>query len=236
MVFKAASSRGGDPCPFALRAGAGADMIWSRYMLRIRSVGEPFTNPRLARKGTAALARADAMGLLEERDQGLALDVTIFGRLAVGLQKAGIGGTVVPTLTAVSKEPALFEQCLDQLNDALEASPAPSTEWSRLLGILDREMLARLLGISPASVRRYAATARETPDDVAARLHWLALIVGHLAGAYNEIGIRQWFERKRTQLGGQAPEQLLIGHWKPDDAGPQQARALAAALGGSPAT
>jgi predicted transcriptional regulator len=35
-------------------------------------------------------------------------------------------------------------------------------------------MLARLLGISPASVRRYAATTRETPDDVAARLHHIA--------------------------------------------------------------
>ncbi len=205
-------------------------------MLRIRSIGAPFTSPRLALKGTVALARADAMGLLEERDEGFALDAAIFGRLAARLRKAGIAATVVPTLTAVSKEPALFEQCLDRLNDALEASPVPSTEWSRLLRILDREMLARLLGISPASVRRYAATDRETPDDVAARLHWLALIVGDLAGAYNEIGIRQWFERKRTQLGGQAPAQLLIGHWKPDGAGPQQVRALAAALSGSPAT
>jgi uncharacterized protein (DUF2384 family) len=205
-------------------------------MLRIRSVGEPFTTPALAFKGTVALARADAMGLLEERDQGLTLDATVFSRLAARLRKAGIGGTVVPTMSAVAKNPALLEQCLDRLNDALEASPAPSTEWARLLLILDREMLARLLGISEASIRRYSATARETPDDVAARLHWIALIVGDLAGAYNEIGIRQWFERKRTQLGGRAPAQFLMGHWKPDDAGPQQVRALAAALSGSPAT
>jgi hypothetical protein len=211
-------------------------MMWSRQMLRIRSVGEPFTSPRLARKGTLALARADAMGLLEERDQGHALDASIFGRLAARLRKARIGGAVVPALAAVAKDPALLEQCLDQLNDALEASPVPATEWSRLLQTLDREMLARLLGISPASVRRYAATARETPDDVAARLHHVALIVGELAGAYNEIGIRQWFERKRTQLGGRAPAQLLTGHWKPDDAGPRQVRALAASLSGSPAT
>jgi hypothetical protein len=205
-------------------------------MLRIRSVRDPFTSPRLAFKGTAALARADAMGLLDERDRGVTLDAAIFGRLADRLRKARIGGAVVPTLSAVAKDPVLFERCLDQLNDALEASPAPSTEWSRLLRTLDREMLARLLGISPASVRRYAAAARETPDEVAARLHWLALIVGDLAGAYNEIGIRQWFERKRTQLGGRAPAQLLIGHWMPDDEGPRRVRALAAALGGSPAT
>ena len=205
-------------------------------MLRIRSIRDPFTSPRLAFKGTAALARADAMGLFEEPDQGLTLDATIFGWLAARLRKAGIGGAILPTLSAVTKEPALFERYLDQLNDALEASPAPATEWSRLLGIFDREMLARLLGISPASLRRYAAAARATPDDVAARLHWLALIVGDLVGAYNEIGIRQWFERKRIQLGGRRPAQLLIGHWKPDDAGPQRVRALAAALSGSPAT
>ncbi len=176
------------------------------------------------------------MGLLDERDRGLTLDAAIFGRLAARLRKARIGGTVVPTLPAVANDPVLFEQCLDQLNGALEGSPVPSTEWSRLLRIIDRETLARLLGISPASVRRYAATARETPDDVAARLHWLALIVGDLAGAYNEIGIRQWLERKRTQLGGRSPAQFLTGRWKPDDAGPQQVRALAAALSGSPAT
>jgi hypothetical protein len=211
-------------------------MIWSHQMLRIRSVGEPFTSPRLAFKGAAALARADAMGLLEERDRGVALDATIFGRLAARLRKTRIGGTVVPVLSAVAEDPALFERCLDELNEALEASPVPSTEWSRLLRILDRDALARRLGISPASVRRYAATARETPDDVAVRLHWLALIVGDLAGAYNEIGIRQWFERKRARLGGRAPAQLLIGRWKPDDPGPQQVRALAAALRGSPAT
>jgi hypothetical protein len=205
-------------------------------MLRIGSVGEPFTSPRLAVKGATALARADAMGLLGEHDQELALDGTVFGRLSARLRKAGIGGAVVPTLAALTGEPALFEKYLDQLNDALEASPVPSTEWTRLLGILDREMLARLLGISRASVRRYAGTARETPDDVAARLHWLALIVGDLAGAYNEIGIRQWFERKRTRLGGRAPAQLLRGRWKPDDAGPQQVRTLATALKDSPAT
>lgn len=97
-------------------------------------------------------------------------------------------------------------------------------------------MVARLLGISPASVRRYARVVRSTPDDVAARLHWLALTVGDLASAYNEIGIRQWFDRKRVQLGGRSPAQLLSGEWKPDDPGPQQVRALADALTGSPAT
>jgi hypothetical protein len=207
-------------------------------MIRIKSVKEPFTTPSLAVKGAAVLARAEAMGLLEEREEGITLDAAIFDRLAIRLRKAGICGVVMPVLTSreVVKELTLLERCLDQLSDALEASPVPSTEWKHLLRVLGPEILSRLLGISPASVRRYAGTVRETPDDVAARLHWLALIVGELAGAYNEIGTRQWFDRKRTQLGGRTPAQLLTGDWKPDDPGPQEVRTLASALTSSPAT
>jgi hypothetical protein len=37
-------------------------------------------------------------------------------------------------------------------------------------------------------------------------VHFLSLIVGDLTGAYNEIGIRQWFERKREiWLSGMIP-------------------------------
>lgn len=221
-----------------LQAGPNLDILWLIEMLRIRSVEEPFTTPALAVKGATTLARAEAMGLLEEREEGITLDAAILGRLAVRLRKAGIGGAVMPMLTSpvAARESAFFETCLDQLNAALEASPVPSTEWKRVLRVLGGDPLARLLGISPASVRRYAGVVRETPDDVAARLHWLALIVGDLAGAYNEMGIRQWFERRRTQLGGRTPAHLLTGNWKPDDSGPQQVRALASALNSSPAT
>jgi transcriptional regulator with XRE-family HTH domain len=92
------------------------------------------------------------------------------------------------------------------------------------------EQLASLLGISLSSLRRYESGGRETPDDVAARLHHVALIAGDLAGAYNEVGIRRWFERKRTALGGKAPAALLAGEWNPDDAGPQKVRSLAQSL------
>lgn len=207
-------------------------------MLRIKSVGKPFTTPNLAAKGATALARADAMGLFPERELTVTLDASTFGRLAERLGRAGIGGVVVPMLTSqvLTGESKLLEQYLDQLTDALEASPVPASEWRHLMRVLGADMLARLLGISSPSIRRYARTIRNTPDDVAARLHWLALIVGDLAGAYNEIGIRQWFDRKRVQLDGRTPAQLLTGEWKPDDSGPQLVRNLAHSLAGSPAT
>jgi hypothetical protein len=140
------------------------------------------------------------------------------------------------TSKRLTDEPKLLEQYLDQLTEALEASPVPQLEWKRLSRVLGIEILDRLLGVSAASIRRYTRTTRATPDEVAARLHWLALIVGDLSGAYNEIGIRQWFDRKRVQLGGRAPARLLAGRWNPYDPGPQRVRNLAHALVDSPAT
>ena len=116
------------------------------------------------------------------------------------------------------------------------ASPRIAFEWNRLAEILGLELLSRLLGISGGSVRRYRANARTTPDDVAERLHFLSLIVGDLAGAYNEMGIRQWFERKRAQLDGRTPLEWLKGRWKPAQSGPRRVQDLARALVASPAT
>jgi hypothetical protein len=102
--------------------------------------------------------------------------------------------------------------------------------------VLGLDLLSRMLSISASSVRRYKAAARTTPDDVADRLHFLSLIVGDLSGAYNEFGVRQWFDRKRVQLGGRAPLELLRGRWKQAQTGPQQIKDLARSLVTSPAT
>ena len=207
-------------------------------MIRIKSVEKPFTTPTLAVKGARVLTRADAMGLFPGRELTVTLDAGTFGRLAARLGRAGIGGAVLPMLASqtLAGESKLLEQYLDQLTEALEASPVPASEWKQLVRVLGVDMLERLLGISAPSIRRYARTVRNTPDEVAGRLHWLALIVGDLAGAYNEIGIRQWFDRKRVQLDGRTPAQLLTGQWRPDDPGPHRVRSLAHSLAGSPAT
>jgi hypothetical protein len=67
-------------------------------------------------------------------------------------------------------------------------------------------------------------------------LHYVSLIVGDLSGAYNHIGIRQWFDRKRAQLGGRAPSDLLKSSWKPAQPGPRRVQDLARTLAASPAT
>jgi len=119
---------------------------------------------------------------------------------------------------------------------AIDESPEPGSDWNSLTAVLGLELLSRLLGISASSVRRYKAAARTTPDDVADKLHFLSLIVGDLSGAYNEIGIRQWFERNRAQLDGHTPLERLKAPWKPGQPGPRLVQDLARALTASPAT
>ena len=107
---------------------------------------------------------------------------------------------------------------------------SPAAEWPRLVGILGVDQLARLLAVSPSSVRRYKEHARTTPDGIASRLHFLALVAGDLAGAYNDIGVRRWFERARVRLGNRAPQEFLRGEWSPNDPGPTKVRELARSL------
>ena len=118
----------------------------------------------------------------------------------------------------------------------MDSSPTPTSEWRGVCSVLGGDEFARLLGISPSSVRRYLSGSRETPDEIAARLHFVALVLGDLAGAYNDFGVRRWFQRPRKLLGSRSPGQLLRGTWRPEDPGPQRVRDLAAALVHSPAT
>ena len=162
------------------------------------------------------------------------LDLSSFKKAVRHIHRAGIARNIQLDFSDASVSD--LERTLEHLNLALEESPVPEFEWNRLMEVLGLELLSRLLVISGSSIRRYRANARTTPDDVAERLHFLSLIVGDLAGAYNEIGIRQWFERKRVQLDGRTPLDWLKAPWKPDQAGPRRVQDLARALVASPAT
>ncbi|MEB3352612.1 MAG: hypothetical protein VKM34_00010 [Cyanobacteriota bacterium] len=109
-------------------------------------------------------------------------------------------------------------QVLAAVYSRLRHCPSPMTEWQAVRDVLnDDEILAALIGIGVISVRRYAKGERTCPDAVAARLHWLALLIHQLEGTYNAYGIRRWFQRPRAALAGQAPQDLLKGNWDPED-------------------
>lgn len=205
--------------------------------IRIEAADAPFRALDLAHKAVAVISTADAMGLLE----GLEihhLDLASLRELVRRISDAGIGSEVQAALSTPGEEldPETLRRLLDRLAIAIEDSPSPEHELPALGRLFDEKPLAQLLGISAGSLYRYRSGARDVPDEVAARAHFLATVVGELAGAYNDFGIRRWFERKRSLLRGKSPSDLLTGDWDPDDSGPRRVRELARSLGASAAT
>jgi len=177
-----------------------------------------------------AARRAEAMGLVEP---GAAIrnDVATVRHLANRVRRAGIAAAAADEIANVARPTAAeIAALLEMIVAALEASPVPKFEWGGLARVFAPEELAALLNISASSLKRYEHGERATPDRIAARLHFLALVVGDLAGSYNDIGIRRWFHRKRTSLDGRAPAAILVGEWDPDEEGPLRVRALARSL------
>jgi len=69
------------------------------------------------------------------------------------------------------------------------------------------------------------------------RLDFLLKIIGYLGGAYDEIGVRQWFIRPRVELGGKEPAEIFQrGRWKPEDEMPQIIMRIAESLGDANST
>lgn len=195
----------------------------------------------IAQRLAGLFNRSAAMGLLSAAAV-TQMDASSVRGLLADLQQHGLAGSAGIGLAPLLREPAprwdaatarQLEDRLDQLTQVLEDSPTPATEWPSMREVFGDEMLAALLDVSASSLRRYAAGERTTPDNTAARLHWLAMVVSDLAGGYNALGMRRWFERPRAQLAGASPRTLLCTAWQPDDAAALRVRALAAALSGA---
>lgn len=205
--------------------------------IRIGAVREPLAAPYLARTAITTLGRAAAMGLLPPHEVIETLDLEALKSMARHVGAAGVAPAATAELNGWTHgDPHRLRTLIEEVDQALLDSPVPDREWGELLRVLGEPLLARLTGVSRSSLRRYAAGRRSTPDPVAARLHHVALIVGNLAGSYNDYGIRRWFERPRARLGGRAPRDVLKGSWSPDAQRSRNVLTLSESLLGSPVT
>ena len=206
-------------------------------MLRVQSIADSFRSPDVVADAVEALRMLEAMGLLPDDEVIERLDASTLRRMFAAAESGGMQPSAsVPLRGRWQTDVRQIGPALAALRRALEDSPVPDAEWRSLGRLFGTDRLAELAGVSRISVRRYAAGERPTPDDVAARLHFLAKVVGDLRGAYNDIGVRRWFDRARSALGGRAPSALLRGRWDPDAKEPMQVRALARSLHGGNAT
>ena len=179
------------------------------------------------------VARAQTMGFLPvRRNRRIELDRDFLAELAEQIRRSGIASAATTSLVqAADAEPVDPDRIVGALRatlEAVDASPHPEGEWGPARELVGDELLARLLGISPSSLRRYAVGERQTPDDVAWRLHVVARVLAALVGSYNDYGIRRWFDRPRTALEGATPAELFE-----DDERLEDVIALAEELTGS---
>ena len=202
-------------------------------LIRIATVEPPLDRSPVRESAARLVRRAAAVGLLKGRAQVQRLDLELLRWIAREAAAEGVGQDAALALLDVNSRPDQLAGAIRLLDVALSESPLPARELRELLQIFDPDQLAELVGSSAVSLRRYSAGTRTMPDRLAARIHWLALLVSDLAGAYNELGIRRWFERSRSQLNGHAPEHYLRNDWDPETPSVQKVRGLAAALAGA---
>lgn len=218
------------------------DYHWTMNHIQIQSVAEGFDRQGVLQRLLTLMARVSAMGLLPEGQRIERLDDKAFRLVLKSLQACNLisGRSPVLAYITASSRPAVSAReqilALDGLLRVVEESPVPEKEWAAMRDIFGDEELTRLLGISLSSVKRYAVSDRETPMNIAVRLHWLAMIVADLAGSYNELGIRRWFHRPRGQLEGKSPLQTLGKNWDTDSVQARHVRDLASSLAGAGAT
>ena len=191
-------------------------MLWIMTMLRITSVDPALDRPGLRSTAANLVRRALGLGMLSDRREISRLDLRLLGDIAREASAAGIGQHAALGLIGLSEPIADLEDRMRQLDEAIAASPVPDRELRELLRVYDDDVLGAMLGVSRASVRRYATGSRSVPDDVAGRIHFVALVSSDLAGSYNDYGLRRWWERPRTALDGRSPRTALGSRWDPD--------------------
>jgi len=116
---------------------------------------------------------------------------------------------------------AIHRQLLGELVTTLRADRA-----NRLFG----------RGYAEAALMQKAAGKAPISEELAAKVRFLATVVRHLEGGYDNEGVNAWFERPRVQLGGRSPVQVLTESWDPAGKDAQSILELARSLSSSPAT
>lgn len=183
-----------------------------------RTVTEPNTDQRGDDASVRLAILAAGMGLLATSAVPTTMPSSaLIEAIAASALQAGVGVRAASRLrTPEELTPGERRRLIEQLEAELRASPVPAPELAVLATTYDLDWLAPIVGTTPTSLRRYAAGTRVAPDDIAARIHYLALVNTDLAGSYNDFGRRRWWQRARTPLGGASPIDYLETAFDPD--------------------
>jgi hypothetical protein len=132
------------------------------------------------------------------------------------------GGMLVIGLGAADESTAggTFLLDLDAINATAHGREAghATPDGGRLRATLRDNLLARLLDIPRPAIDRLALSPHAAPSGLAMRAAALVQLVDALSSNCNTAGVREWFDRPLSELGGDAPAVHLTGSWAPDSA------------------
>ena len=171
--------------------------------LRLRSAQAPLDDPSVAYRAARLLGHLEAMGLLPDERAVTELSVDVLRGALEAASNAGLPVDLVQFDIGL-KGPSELPQSLDDLEAIVENNPA-TTELPSVTMWLGTDLSSELVGVSTSSLARYLTNRRSVPDDVAWRAHQACLLIGDLAGSYNEVGMRRWMVRERRELSGMSP-------------------------------
>jgi hypothetical protein len=184
--------------------------------------------------------RSARIGLISEADLGALINTSTkegVVRMVDALNARGIGkdlrarllDSIGEDIVVSSKAGVPAPSVWIALAEEIARSPVPELEWPQARHLFaDDAQLGKLLGVAPSSIVRYARGERISKDtQVVERLHALMVIAADLGGVFNGLGVRRWYTRARTQLGGESPAQTLGGDWSLNTEAYRRVRALA---------
>src|SRR5690242_7814145 len=116
--------------------------------IQITSIMPPFEKDDLYPRATRFLRRADAMGLLDEPIRELSPEVV--RKVARRLSQRGLASDLAARLSSGKPSAGEWSRYLDAALLALDESPVPAAELTKLHATLDHELLSSLLEISVA--------------------------------------------------------------------------------------
>lgn len=170
------------------------------------------------------VCRAEAMGLLDPVQ-----DPADPSRVIAALEAFSAAGVAQGPVSRSSME-ADLRRALDLMNAEVERTAVPGSELPAMRTLLGVDLLAAMTRVAPEELEPEVVDETTVSVELAQRVHLLALIVADLAGSYRDFGIRRWFERERTTLGGRSPRAVLASSPDDSDAAVEQVRHLARAL------
>lgn len=171
--------------------------------IRLRSAQAPFDHPPVAYKAARLLGHLEAMGLLPDNGEVTELSVDVLRGALEAASEAGLPVDLVQFDIGL-KDPSELPGYLDGLESIVENNPA-TTELRSVNMWLGPDLSSDLVGVSTSSLTRYLGHIRPVPDGVAWRAHQACLLIGDLAGSYNEVGMRRWMVRECRELRGMTP-------------------------------